>query len=119
MSFLGGLALTVGSFALGGVIAGDYSRYARSRKDVIKSSIFGVVPAGIAMICMGGIMSLASGTYDISQVLTDLGVPVLGLVILILATWTTNTVNAYSGFYGIVHVCLQAADTDDDKKFMH
>lgn len=104
MSFLGGLALTVGSFALGGVIAGDYSRYAKSRKDVIRSSIFGVVPAGIAMICMGGIMSLASGTYDISQVLSDLGVPVLGLVILILATWTTNTVNAYSGGLAITRL---------------
>ncbi|MGF7058393.1 cytosine permease [Brassicibacter mesophilus] len=104
MSFLSGLALTVGSFALGGVIAGDYSRYARSRSDVIKSSIFGVIPAGIAMITMGGIMSLVSGTYDISQVLTDLGVPVLGLVVLILATWTTNTVNAYSGGLAITNL---------------
>ncbi len=112
MSFLSGLALTVGSFALGGVIAGDYSRYARSRKDVIKSSLFGVVPAGIAMISMGGIMSLTSGTYDISQVLTDLGVPVLGLIVLILATWTTNTVNAYSGGLAITSLF----NLDDSKR---
>lgn len=104
MSFLSGLALTVGSFALGGVISGDYSRYARSRKDVIKASIWGVVPAGILMITMGGIMSLVSGTYDISQVLSDLGVPVLGLIVLILATWTTNTVNAYSGGLAITNL---------------
>lgn len=97
ITFIQGVAMTVGSFALGGVIGGDYSRYAKSRGDVIKSSFLGVLPAGLFMIIMGAIMSLVSGTYDITQVLTDLGVPLLGIIVLILATWTTNTVNAYSG----------------------
>lgn len=114
MSFLGGIALTVGSFALGGVIAGDYSRYAKNRGDVIKSSVFGVIPAGIAMITMGGLMSLVSGTYDITMVLTELGVPTLGLVALILATWTTNTVNAYSGGLAITNLF----HLDDSKRSM-
>lgn len=104
MSFLAGIALTVGSFAVGGVIAGDYSRYAKDRRDVIKSSVFGVVPAGIAMITMGAIMSLVSGTYDITTVFSDLGIPALGLVTLILATWTTNAVNAYSGGLAITNL---------------
>jgi cytosine permease len=114
MSFLAGIALTVGSFALGGVIAGDYSRYAKGRGDVIKSSVFGVVPAGIAMITMGGLMSLVSGTYDITMVLTELGVSSLGLIALILATWTTNTVNAYSGGLAITNLF----NLDDSKRSM-
>ncbi|MCG8485752.1 MAG: cytosine permease [Clostridia bacterium] len=112
MSFLSGVALTVGSFALGGVIAGDYSRYAKNRGDVIKSSVLGVIPAGIAMITMGGLMSLVSGTYDITMVLTELGVPSLGLVALILATWTTNTVNAFSGGLAITNLF----NLDDSKR---
>ncbi len=112
MSMLSGIAMTVGSFALGGVIAGDYSRYAKNRKDVIKSSVFGVIPAGFAMITMGGIMSLVSGTYDISIVLTDLGVPAFGLIALILATWTTNTINAYSGGLAITNLF----NLDDSKR---
>lgn len=99
-----GIALAVATFAFGGVIAGDYSRYAKSRADVVKSSVIGVLPAGISMIVMGGIMSLVSGTYDISIVLTDLGVPAFGLVALVLATWTTNTVNAYSGGLAITNM---------------
>lgn len=114
MTFIEGIAMTVGSFALGGVIGGDYSRYANSRKDVLKSSVYGVIPAGIFMIAMGAIMSLVSGTYDITQVLSDLGVPILGVTVLILATWTTNTVNAFSGGLAITSLF----NLDESKRSM-
>lgn len=39
MSFMTGLAITIGSFALGAVIAGDYSQYTKSRKDVVKANL--------------------------------------------------------------------------------
>jgi len=42
-------------------------------------------------------MSIITGQYDISAILASLGVPVLGLIALVLATWTTNVTNAYSG----------------------
>lgn len=34
--------------------------------------------------------------YDIGMVLSDVGLPILGVTCLILATWTTNSTNAYS-----------------------
>jgi len=92
-----GISMTVASFALGGVISADYCRYAKSRADVVKSSIVGVIPAGLFMLLTGSIMSIVTGQYDISAILANLGVPVLGLVALVLATWTTNVTNAYSG----------------------
>mgnify|MGYP002682502071 FL=1 len=94
--FVQGIALAVGTFAVGGVIAGDFSRYARNRREAVLSSVWGVWPAGVAMLFMGSVMALLAGTYDITQVMSALGAPVLGLIILILATWTTNTINAYS-----------------------
>lgn len=96
-SFMQGIALTVGGFAVGGVIAADYSRYAKNRKESAISSIIGVWPLGILLVVAGALMSIVAGTYDMTQVVTDLGMPFIGMVILILATWTTNTVNAYSG----------------------
>lgn len=92
-----GISMTVASFALGGVISADYCRYAKSRGDVVKSSIVGVIPAGLFMLLTGAIMSIVTGQYDISAILANLGVPVIGLVALVLATWTTNVTNAYSG----------------------
>ena len=97
MDVLTGVSLTVGSFAVGGSIAGDYCRFAKSRGDVIKSSIIGVLPSGLLILLIGAVLSIVTGEYDISAVLTAAGVPAIGLVALIAATWTTNVTNAYSG----------------------
>ena len=92
-----GISMVVASFALGGVISADYCRFAKSRGDVVKSSIVGVIPAGLFMLLTGALMSVVTGQYDISAILASLGVPFVGLVALVLATWTTNVTNAYSG----------------------
>ena len=92
-----GISMVVASFALGGVISADYCRFAKSRSDVVKSSIIGVIPAGLFMLITGALMSIVTGQYDISAILTSLGVPILGLIALVFATWTTNVTNAYSG----------------------
>lgn len=97
MTLVTGISLVVATFALGGVISGDYSRYAKNRADVIKSSVFGVLPSGLIILMMGAVMSIVTGKYDISEVLSAVGVPAFGLVALVLATWTTNVTNAYSG----------------------
>ena len=92
-----GISMVVASFALGGVISADYCRFAKSRSDVVKSSVVGVIPAGLFMLLTGALMSIVTGQYDISAILASLGVPFVGLVALVLATWTTNVTNAYSG----------------------
>lgn len=92
-----GISMVVASFALGGVISADYCRFAKSRGDVVKSSIVGVIPAGLFMLLTGALMSIVTGEYDISAILASLGVPFIGMVALVLATWTTNVTNAYSG----------------------
>ncbi|MDD4081950.1 MAG: cytosine permease [Sphaerochaetaceae bacterium] len=97
MNLVTGISLTVATFALGGVISGDYSRFAKNRKDVVKSSVIGVLPIGIFMIACGAVLTMVTGKYDISDVLVTVGVPAFGLIALILATWTTNVTNCYSG----------------------
>jgi cytosine permease len=97
ITLMSGISLVVATFAVGGAISSDYCRFAKSRGDVIKSSVLGVLPAGLIMLLIGALMSIVTGQYDISTVLTTVGVPAIGLVALVLATWTTNVTNAYSG----------------------
>jgi len=97
MTFLAGISTVVGSFAVAGAIAGDFCRFAKDDATVIKSSIWGVMPSGILMLMLGAILAICTGTYDITVVLSSTGLPVIGLIALILATWTTNVANAYSG----------------------
>ncbi len=97
MSFVSALSAAVGSFVVAAAISGDYCRFAKSRKDVVKSSIVGVLPAGLLILLIGAILAICTGSYDISVVLASSGLPLIGLIALILATWTTNVSNAYSG----------------------
>lgn len=91
------IGLTVGHFAVAGAISGDYCRFAKKRKDVVKSSFLGVIPAGLSILLLGAVLSITTGNSDISSVLAASGFPVLGLVALVLASWSTNVANAYSG----------------------
>ncbi len=97
MSFVSAVSATVGSFVVAAAISGDYCRFAKNRKDVIKSSVIGVLPAGLIILMVGAILAICTGSYDISVVLASSGLPLVGLIALILATWTTNVSNAYSG----------------------
>ena len=97
-AFLGwtyGITLAVAGFASGAICCGDYTRYCKSRKDTILSSVVGVLPAGIGALLIGAFLSLAAGSYDLSVVFSSFGLPIVGMLVLILATWTTNTGNAY------------------------
>ena len=100
-----GISMVVASFALGGLISADYCRFAKNRGDVVKSSIVGVIPAGLFMLLTGGVMSIVTGQYDISAILASLGVPFFGLIALVLATWTTNDNNLYQSVLGLTNAC--------------
>ncbi|MBR5228485.1 MAG: cytosine permease [Firmicutes bacterium] len=97
IGFVNCISLTVGSFVVAAAISGDYCRFAKNRKDVVKSSVLGVLPAGLIVLMLGGILAICTGSYDISVFLSTAGFPAIGLIALILATWTTNVSNAYSG----------------------
>ncbi len=104
MSFLQGLGIVVGGFIVGAVIAGDYTRFNKTRKDTIKSAAFGIVPAGILLIIMGAILTIFSGQSDLTLVLVEyVNSALLVYVMLLLATWTTNITNAYSAGLAIVN----------------
>ena len=97
MGLVSGISLTVGSFVVAAAISGDYCRFAKNRRDVVKSSVLGVLPAGLVVLMLGGIPAICTGSYDISTFLSTTGLPLIGLIALLLATWTTNVSNAYSG----------------------
>lgn len=60
----------------------------------------GLLPAGITVLTMGAIMSIATGEGNIAVIMTALGLPALGLIALVFSTWTVNANNAYSAGLG-------------------
>ena len=95
MAMPAAISTVIGLFALGATCNADYTRYCKSRADVAKATLLGVLPAATIMILVGAIMALGTGNYDVTSMFAGLGLPVLAMIVLVLATWTTNTGNAY------------------------
>jgi cytosine permease len=112
MNFMDGLAVTIGSFALGAVIAGDYSQFSKKRSDVLKAALIGIVPSGVLMISVGAILSFAYQTSDVAAVFINITTPFIGGTVLILAAWKTNMVNAISGGFALINVLHISKDKE-------
>ena len=95
MSLPVAVSTVIGLFALGATCTSDYTRYCKTRGDVVKACFIGVMPAALLMIMVGAIMAVGTGNYDITDMFASLGLPIIAMLVLILATWTTNTGNAY------------------------
>lgn len=96
MSFMGGVALSFDFYAVGTITAADITRFQKSRKDTVKSTVLGVFPMGVITLVLGAMLTKMTTDYDISSVLITIGLPVFGVISLILSAWTTNVSNAYS-----------------------
>jgi len=100
--FIAAVSTMIGCLATGMVISADYSRYAKNRAATVKATVIGVMPAALVVCLTGGIAAVLTGKTDITEVFASMGLPVVAMVVLILATWTTNTGNAYIAGLGII-----------------
>ena len=57
---------------------------------------------GVLTLVLGAVLTKVAGEFDISMVLIVVGIPILGVISLILSTWTTNSSNAYCGALDVV-----------------
>ncbi|WP_326538967.1 cytosine permease [Pseudorhodoferax sp.] len=90
------IGMAVGFVAVAAVIAPDYARQARSGRDAALGCLLGLVPAAILLAACGALLAIAQQTHDIVEIYARLGLPLLALSVLIVATWTTNVMNVYS-----------------------
>jgi cytosine permease len=97
MTPIQGIDLVVGLIIVGAVISPDYLRYTRGIKDVVIVGFVAVALITFFQQVAAGIMSVDSPTHDITEVMKSLGFSWVAFVILILAAWSTNLSNAYSG----------------------
>ena len=90
------IGLAAGFVAVAGVIAPDYARQARTPRDAVLGCLLGLVPASVALAGCGAVLAIARNTHDIVEIYAGMGLPLLALTMLIVATWTTNVMNVYS-----------------------
>jgi len=101
MSLVKGIGIVVGLIAVGGVISPDYNRFAKTPKTAVIGSMVGMLPAAVAFLTIGAILAIIKGTHDIVDIFAQIGYPIMAMSILILVTWTSNVMSAYSGGLGL------------------
>lgn len=96
IDFVTAIGLAIGFFSVGGVISPDYARHATTRTAAVLGSVLGLLPAALGLAACGAMLAIIQHTYDVVEIYSKLGMPMLALSVLIVATWTTNVMNAYS-----------------------
>ena len=100
VGFIAGVQMAVGLFAFGGATAGDFARYARTRKDAVLSNVIGVIPPVFVALMTAGCLAILTGEGDVAALMNTIGFPGLGVIALVLSTWTVNAGNVYSAGLG-------------------
>lgn len=99
-----GMSLVAGAFMVGAVITPDISRWARTTRDAVWSSLVGFFVGNVIMIAIAVLLAKAVGTGDLIEIFLTLGMGTSALLILIFAQWTTNDNNLYSAALGFAVV---------------
>ncbi|WP_336017304.1 cytosine permease [Fusobacterium polymorphum] len=102
MSFWEGVGLSFDFYAVGVITAADITRFQKSRRDTVLSTVIGVFPMGVITLLLGILLTKIANDYDIGSVLITVGIPIFGIISLVLSTWTTNSANAYSSGLNLV-----------------
>ncbi|WP_373893732.1 cytosine permease [Virgibacillus sp. CBA3643] len=95
-----GISLVIGSLAVGAIIGPDFSRYAKSAKDTVIAAFLGYFVGFSIVLIISAILAKATSEVDVVAIMIGLGWGTGGMLVLILAQWTTNNTNLYSSALG-------------------
>ena len=96
MSFGHAVSAIIGGYIVGMTLLPDMCRYARQSHDGISGAFIGSFIGYPMVLTLSALPSIATGSNDYVALLLLLGLGSGGIIMLILATWTTNASNLYS-----------------------
>jgi len=101
MPFGVAVSVLIGSYIIGATVTPDVTRYSKGRGAAGWGMLFGMTGGFVVVLTLGAIMIKgAGGEFDFSKIMLQGGSviwAILAVVTIVLASWTTNDVNLYSG----------------------
>lgn len=96
MTMAAGISSVISTWANGACLSADISRYAKKPSHIVGGVIFGFIVGTSIFEGCAVIMSIATGATDFTGIFNALGLLIPGLLVLLLALWTTTDNNVYS-----------------------
>lgn len=96
LTMAAGISNVISTWANGACLSADISRYSKKPIHIVGSVAFGFIVGTSVFEGSAVIMSVATGKGNFTDIFSALGLLVPGLLVLLLALWTTTDNNVYS-----------------------
>ena len=104
LGIIAGAGLVVGSFVSGGTATPNFTRFAKSGKIGLWTTVVAFFLGNSLMFCFGAVSSIYVGGNDIFEVMLNLNLFYLAVLVLGLNIWTTNDNALYTGGLGLSNI---------------
>lgn len=98
------IGICVGSFISGGTLTPDFTRFARSPRIAVSTTVIAFLLGNSLMFLFGAVAAAFYGTNDISEVMMKQGLIGLAVLVLGLNIWTTNDNALYAASLGFATI---------------
>ena len=104
LGIIAGAGLVVGSFVSGGTATPNFTRFAKSGKVGLITTIAAFFIGNSLMFLFGAVSSIYAGGNDIFEVMLNLNLFYLAVLVLGLNIWTTNDNALYTAGLGLANI---------------
>ncbi len=104
LGIIAGAGLVVGSFVSGGTATPNFTRFAKSGKVGLWTTVVAFFIGNSLMFCFGAVSSIYVGGNDIFEVMLNLNLFYLAVLVLGLNIWTTNDNALYTAGLGLSNI---------------
>ena len=104
LGVIAGAGLVVGSFVSGGTATPNFTRFAKSGKAGLITTVIAFFIGNSLMFLFGAVSSIYAGGNDIFEVMLNLNLFYIAVLVLGLNIWTTNDNALYTGGLGLSNI---------------
>ena len=104
LGVIAGAGLVVGSFVSGGTATPNFTRFAKSGKVGLITTVIAFFLGNSLMFLFGAVSSIYAGGNDIFEVMLNLNLFYMAVIVLGLNIWTTNDNALYSAGLGLSNI---------------
>lgn len=104
LSVFSGIGLVIGSFVSGGTATPNFTRFAKSSKSAVITTVIAFLLGNSLMFAFGAVGGAFTGKDDIFYVMLSQGLMLPALIVLGANIWTTNDNALYTGALGLSNI---------------